>query len=111
MTAADDLERRQLVEINHILAKRVAALEEENKRLLRVIEALRFEGPDGHIPWNEVSARLEHVLRRAGITKLAELAAMRERDLRRLKNVGARSVREARDLLARHGMRFVGDQA
>lgn len=54
----------------------------------------------------EFSTRVSNVLGSIGITRLAELAALEERDLYRLPNLGRKSINEIRTVLAEKGLIF-----
>lgn len=54
----------------------------------------------------ELSVRAEHCLQRAGIRTIAQLCNMTEWELAKLRNMGAKSVKEVKEKLAKLGYRL-----
>ena len=58
---------------------------------------------DASIDILELSARAEHCLQRAGVTKIGELCAMSEEELSKLRNMGKKTVEEVKAKLRKMG--------
>lgn len=61
---------------------------------------------DSPIDILELSVRAEHCLQRAGITTIDQLCGMTEWELSKLRNMGAKSVKEVKDKLSKIGRKL-----
>ena len=96
--------------VEHAVYRMVRDRNLEQRVLARVKERDESDKLDDDVDVLELTVRSRNCLKAANIDTLRQLVDFTARDLRRLPNLGKKSIAEIRETLASRGLRLLGDE-